>query len=453
MTKTDWTPEEQPSEGGDPLSATGMFLSALGKESDQPGKQSEPSFAQPAARPDMKLDAWPAEQAAPSAAPPASPASAAASQGSPGEFTRLFQAAQPQRAVPPQAAAVQAPVTQAPAATIEAIPAPAPAPSEFTRIFVKPADPKPADRPPAPVARSIPEPPPASRAASGSPRMKGFSSGASDSASAEGGFTQFFQTRPSAPAPAPAPRAPVFPSSAPPPPPPAEEIKWPPQPDLSSGESAADRGASASSVTGLFASLNAGGQRPEEPRQQPVAPPPAFSPAPTFSPAPPSAPSAEEAGSVTRLIQRLSEGVRTAPPAEELLPPAAAAPPPPVPSTGPGEFTRMIAASQFKAPPPVPPAPAPPPPAPAFTMPAAPPMPAPAAPHLVIPPAPKPAPAAPAFQAPKMELPPAAIPKPAPPAPAAPPGKFQEMVPILLVINTFLLLVLMVLVIFALKTK
>jgi hypothetical protein len=80
-------------------------------------------------------------------------------------------------------------------------------------------------------------------------------------------------------------------------------------------------------------------------------------------------------------------------------------------------------------------------------------MPAPAAPHLVIPPAPKPAPAAPAFQAPKMELPPAAIPKPAPPAPAAPPGKFQEMVPILLVINTFLLLVLMVLVIFALKTK
>jgi hypothetical protein len=50
-------------------------------------------------------------------------------------------------------------------------------------------------------------------------------------------------------------------------------------------------------------------------------------------------------------------------------------------------------------------------------------------------------------------LPKVPVPKPAPPALAAPVGKFQEMVPILLVVNTFLLLVLIVLVIFALRAK
>jgi hypothetical protein len=65
-----------------------------------------------------------------------------------------------------------------------------------------------------------------------------------------------------------------------------------------------------------------------------------------------------------------------------------------------------------------------------------------------------PMPAAPPMAAPKFEPPKApAIPKPAPPAVAVPAGKFQEMVPILLVVNTFLLLVLIVLVIFELKGK
>jgi hypothetical protein len=63
--------------------------------------------------------------------------------------------------------------------------------------------------------------------------------------------------------------------------------------------------------------------------------------------------------------------------------------------------------------------------------------------------APPPAMAVPKFEPPKAP----AIPKPAPPAVAAPVGKFQEMVPILLVVNTFLLLVLIVLVIFELKGK
>ncbi len=453
MTKNDWTPEGKPIEEADPLSATGMFLSALGKESAQPQLQPEESLAQPIVGLETKQAAWPpwpAEQAvAPSSpASPANPASAGAPQGSPGEFTKLFQAAQAPRAVPPQAPAVQSP-----APSIEPKPALASAPSEFTRIFVKPAEAKPADRPPAPLTRSIPEPPPA---APGSPRMKGFSSGASDSASAEGGFTQFFQSRPSAPAPAPTPRVQAFTPPTPPPAMPAEEIKWPRQPDFNAVESPAALGAGAASVTGLFASLGASGQRQEEIRPQPV------EPLPSFSPAPPAAPSTEESGSVTRLIQRLSEGPRATPSVEAPQPPSApAGAPAPALDSGPGEFTRMISASQFKAPAgaPVPPPAAPPfsmPAAPPFSMPAAPPFSMPAAPPMAMPPAPQPAaaPAPPAFQAPRVELPPVpAVPKPAPPTLAAPAGKFQEMVPILLVVNTFLLLVLIVLVIFALKAK
>jgi hypothetical protein len=53
------------------------------------------------------------------------------------------------------------------------------------------------------------------------------------------------------------------------------------------------------------------------------------------------------------------------------------------------------------------------------------------------------------FQAPKVELPkPPAM---AAPAVAAPKGKLEAMVPILLVINTFLLIVLLVVVVFAMR--
>jgi hypothetical protein len=65
----------------------------------------------------------------------------------------------------------------------------------------------------------------------------------------------------------------------------------------------------------------------------------------------------------------------------------------------------------------------------------------PAAPKLAAPPPP-------AFQAPKFEPP-----KPAAPALAVPKSKLEEMVPILLVVNTFLLIVLIVLVAFALKAR
>jgi hypothetical protein len=71
-----------------------------------------------------------------------------------------------------------------------------------------------------------------------------------------------------------------------------------------------------------------------------------------------------------------------------------------------------------------------------------------------MPAAPKPAaPPPPAFQAPKFEPPKPAAPALAPPAIAAPKSKLDEMVPILLVINTFLLIVLIVLVAFALKAR
>ena len=452
MTKTDWTPDSQPIEEADPFSATGMFLSALGKESDQPQKQSEENAAQPVVRLDTRQPGWPAEQAPSAPATPATPATPArggAQQGSPGEFTRLFQAAQPPRAVSSEGQEVQ---LQAPSA--EPKQAPPTAPGEFTRIFVKPVEAKPAERIPAPPARAIPEAAPVPHPAPGSPRLKGFSSGASDSASAEGGATQFFQPRPSAPAPAPVPRVQAYTPPTPVPAPPAEEFKWPQQPEVRAIEGPVDPGAGSTSVTGLFASLGSAGQRQEEIKAQPA------EPLPSFFPAPAAAPSGDESGSVTRLIQRLSEGVRTTPPVEAAPPPAASTEPPsPALDTGPGEFTRMISAGQFQAPAVAPVQPAvapPPPPAPAFSIPtAAPPLPMPHAPAMAMPAAPRPAaaPAPPPIPAPRIELPKVPVPKPAPPALAAPAGKFQEMVPILLVVNTFLLIVLIVLVAFALKAR
>jgi hypothetical protein len=44
-------------------------------------------------------------------------------------------------------------------------------------------------------------------------------------------------------------------------------------------------------------------------------------------------------------------------------------------------------------------------------------------------------------------------PKPAPPAVAPPKSKLEAMVPVLLILNTFLLIVLLVVVVFAMKSK
>jgi hypothetical protein len=152
-----------------------------------------------------------------------------------------------------------------------------------------------------------------------------------------------------------------------------------------------------------------------------------------------------DSGGVTRMIQRLSEEVREFAKTEtpETAPIA-------VPAQGnlvPGEYTRMtsitdldsIARGQTAAPPPAS--------SPAASIPGAPPLAKPAFAPLAMP---APAIAKPAV---KLEAPKFEPPKPAPPAVAAPLNKFQEMVPFLLVINTFLLLVLIVLVIFQIRGR
>jgi hypothetical protein len=435
MSKTDWTPEGQPADEAGSLSATGMFLSAFGKEVDQPQKQSENSLVQPVVSLEGKQAQWPAEAGlSPSPFPsPAVPSAVGSTQAPPGEFTKMFRTTE-SPAAPPQVPAIKLPI---PAAEPKA--PPSSAPGEFTRIFVKSADPIPAP------ARAISDPPHAVPAAPASPRLKGFSSGASDSASAEGSFTQFFQASPAAPAPAP--RVQAYSPPTPLPAAPVEEIKWPRQPDVRASESQGSAGSGPSSVTGLIASLASTGQHPVNTKPQ------TFEPLPSFSPAPPAEPSTVEPGSVTRLIQRLSEPARVAPAAGP--PPIAAAAPAPAIESGPGEFTRMIsmspAAGASSAS--VRPAPAAPAAAPLFAAPMA--KPAMAMPPVAMPPAPAPLPVAapPPMQAPKIVPPPMPAPKIAPPAVAAPTSKFQEMVPILLVVNTFLLLVLIVLVIFALKAK
>lgn len=79
-------------------------------------------------------------------------------------------------------------------------------------------------------------------------------------------------------------------------------------------------------------------------------------------------------------------------------------------------------------------------------------MPAVSMPHLQIPQVPHAAAAtpAPALHLPKIEMPKPVL-MPAPPAIAVPKGKLEGMVPILLIVNTFLLVLLLVVVLFALK--
>lgn len=461
MTKTDWTPEREPAEEVDNLSATGMFLRALGSEIAQPPKQPEESLPKPAAVPEARPTSGLADQLFGSSQPPAPPKPLAAvpSQGEPGEFTRMFQASQPSRPPTQQVPAERPPVPfSEPRPVAAPVPVPPPAsgsgsasaPGEFTRIFVKASD----TLPPQP-ARSVPDLPPATP--SDQPRMKGFSSpGVSDSASAEGSFTKFFQARPAAPVAAPTPHVQSFSPPMPAPTAPADEFKWPSESGFSSSpRPAADPTASSSSATGLFASLSSTPQRPAEVKPLP------HEPVSSFPSAPPASSPVVEEGSVTRLIQRLSQQApRTAPPVEAMQQPEEAADaPPPMASSEPGEFTRIISGSMLRSTINAPAAPAAAPPA------AAPPI---AAPPIAVSIASPPIPVVPAMppprekvaaapavrvQAPKVELPKVAAPKVALPAVAAPKTKLQELLPIILVVNTFLLIVLILVVVFALKAK
>ena len=339
-----------------------------------------------------------------------SPAKGAAKPAPPGEFTQMFHKLEPPSPPLPQTRATNNPPQE---------------PGEFTRTFVAAATspglrPAPAIPDPAPFA-----PPP-------TPKMRGFSApGVSDSASPEGSFTQLFRTPPSPP-PAPSPLQPFTP--LPSAPPQAAEPAWPQSLDpVPNGDRMAPGG-----LTQLFRSLS----EESEPAPSRIGESPLVSH--TASPAPPSA---GNPASVTMLIQRLNEDLQQAAARTPPTPPAAA----PAGLSGPGEFTRIIAGGVTNPAPAAEPGVAagnfaiPVPPTPVFpTAPAT----AFAAPQIPVAPAPAFAPP----QVPALAVPPAQPPK---VAPSAPPqqSKLQQMLPMLLVLNAFLVVVLILLLVFALKSR
>ena len=417
-------PSDKPGET-DSLSATGMFLRAFGENPKADAAPSDPLFGSPAAK------------------PPQAPGERPSQQSGPGEFTQMFQNLEAKPVAPAMPAAeppnLHSTATFRPSSPSMAEPATPAAPqsssglssgsgsgpSEFTRVFVGGANQSPAQAPR--VSEDFAKP--GSAPAAGGTRVYS-SPGVSGSASGEGSFTQIFSTSPARPSASPS--EPPVPSSP-------RNPEWNNDPYFRSPSNPAPP-ESSPSVTSLLSSLGTPGGsavpgRPAEP--VPYRPEPSARSAPLFSQEAPGA----EAGGVTRLIQRLAQA-----PAEPQGPAPAAPVAPPL-NSGPGEFTRII--SRMSAPPAAePPIPAPQaatPPPPAFAMPHAPAMPAvalPAMPHAA-PPA-----------APAMPMPPAPkLPAFAAPAIAPPKSKLEAMVPILLVINTFLLLILLIVVIFLIKSK
>lgn len=401
----------------DSLSATGMFLNAFQTQPDEGVEQSQESAPGLFAAED-KTGTIPAPQwgqpfnAQPLRSSPASLFPGEDRPPAPGEFTQMFQkldiAASPQQ--PPQ--------TSSPPHAGVPPEAPRQEPGEFTRMFVA-ATASLKQRP-----SGIPEPAPFAPAAT--PRMKGFSTpGVSDSASADGSFTQLFQTSAASPAPTPRPFIPVAGA-----PPSAVESAWP-----SSLDSAPSTdGAESAGVTRLFRSLSVENEPPAQRFGEP-----SDSLFMGQSPQPPG-PTAGAPGSITMLIQRLNEEQATA---AASLPPPLAAGSVPAAFAEPGEFTRIISGGFANS------AGAQASPAEKVATPAA------ASPVF---PAAVPLPPAPAFAPPPV--PAVAVPKPA--APPAPPqvmasapaqSKFQQMLPMLLVLNAFLLVVLIVLLVFVLRSK
>jgi hypothetical protein len=397
----------------DPLSATGMFLNAFQTQPDQPVGQEEESdkwFAPEdkggAALGEAKLGGaklggpWGQPLDAPSVPSSAARPSLGEGKPVPGEFTQMFHKLE---------FAPSPPASPVP----EARPSPEISrqePGEFTRMFVRgtasmPQRPMPAASDPAAFATPIP------------PRLKGFSTpGVSDSASAEGSFTQLFQT------PAPAPAAPVRPFT---PLNNGTEAAWSSNLDSPPAKDAME----AAGVTQLFRALSPQNEPPAnrfgEQSPQPVVP------------------VANAPSSITMLIQRLTEDLQSSAASS----PIPSGEPAPVGVSEPGEFTRIMSGSSVNAAAGSPasagkvavPAPA------VFPVPVAP---IPAAPVFAAPAAP----AAPAIAVPKLQTPPI----PAPPvAPSADPpqSKLQQMMPMLLVLNAFLLVVLILLVVFLLKSR
>jgi len=408
---------------------------------------------------------------------------------------------------PPPTVLVTPPAPPPPPASSQSGPSLAPLwTGEFTSVFAQTPAARPAEQVSPPRVPTDPQQSPIS--VSSPAKSKGFSSpGISGSASAEGSFTKYFSGNPAASSSSSAPRqgmpipvqanpvqsSPIQPSPAAPhqpaykapepavqtfkptpaPLPPTEEFNWKREPEIPKPAPPAVRPPSSMSVTGLMDALSATGPvkpvRPAQGSSPSIAP--SSEPLPAFAPAPPplpqasaSAPQGEKEG-VTRLLQKLSDAQRLPQTAESTLDPVFDAAPPtaaPVQMSGlapgpePGEFTRLISAPTGNRPmgAAAPPAPAPPPAplpafAPAFAAPA--PVAMPVAPAQ--PPVPAPKLAAPAFAAPPVPAPKFEAPKFVAPKVAAPKSALEGMVPILLIINTFLLVVLLLVVIFSLKSR
>jgi hypothetical protein len=386
----------------EPLSATGMFLNAFQTQPDQPAKQEQESAGEWFAAEDKSGGAlggaklggpWGQPLNAPSVPSSAPRPSLGEGKPVPGEFTQMFHKLE---------FAPSPPVSSAP----EARPSPEISrqePGEFTRMFVRatasmPQRPMPAVSEPAAFA------PPAT------PRLKGFSTpGVSDSASAEGSFTQLFQSA------APAPAAPVRPF---PPLSNGTEAAWSSNLDSPPSKDAME----SAGVTQLFRALSPENEPPAN-RFGEQGPQPAV-------------PAASAPESITMLIQRLTEDLQSS------SSPLPASGPEPVRVSEPGEFTRIMAGGSASG------AAGKGGPAEKVAVPALAVFPIPAAPLPVAPAVSAPAvPAIPTLQAPPIPAPPTV-------ASADPPqSKLQQMMPMLLVLNAFLLVVLIVLVVFLLKSR
>jgi len=393
-------------EDREPLSATAMFMRSLDEAATQKpegGPEVRPlGMPQSLAEPGPQFGPLPSSQ--------------------PGEFTQIFGSAnRPPAPSVPLAAAQPAPASR-----------PEEQSGEFTRIFLKETG-----VPPSRADELLP------RKNESSSRAKGFSSpGVSDAASGDSTFANFFKPNPAAATQPPSAKPAGSPLLG-------AELNNPHRPpDAPSRFSGVVPPSSDRSVTDILSHLAADrstslGQRNaevvpyrEEPRRD--------SPLSPLSQAP-----AADPGGVTQILNRLApEPVRSviesAPVRIE-----------PAPTAGPGEFTRMISREEVNAargiPPPAQPAPAPS--APAFAPPA-PPLPKlqpPPAARIPVIPAPAALPVAPAMPAAAAPAPPK-LPVPIP-APAPPKTRFEAMVPFLLLVNTFLLVVLLVVVVFLVKTR
>jgi hypothetical protein len=424
------TQDPKPAQGPekvDPLSATAMFLQALDGSSQSSEASPGPLFDKLVDRgglwsPDAPSERQPALELS------AQPATA------PGEFTQFFAPIGGRLGARDELVLERDSNDPAETFTPPAQSSlPAQTPGEFTRTFAQDAAPTSAP-PPKPSAEPSP------RFDGIASRNKGFSApGASDAASGESSFTRLLKAHvreapamTAEPAPVAAPPRPAY-DSSPLSQPTDQSVtgmirqllsESPPSPGAKQSDTEAEGWRAASVQT-------------ETPRI--------------------------DAGGVTALIHRLSPE-----PAAPIADPVFGAPPPaepePAPKTGPGQFTRMISRAEVQAALSAQPAaqPAPPIRAPGFSPPplAAAPAPQAAVPKIV----PPPAPAAPAFVPPAQAPPapafaaaaPLPMPKPTPaPAPAAtaPKSALEAMVPYLLLVNTFLLLVLLLVVIFLIKSR